>query len=61
MTKIRELKDGAGSFLRAIALPETADCEKAKASFRNVILTVAVPKKPEALQKPKKIEVKTAA
>jgi HSP20 family protein len=50
-----------GSFLRTVALPEAADCEKAKASFRNGILTVQVPKKPEALQKPRKIEVKTAA
>ena len=50
-----------GSFLRSIALPETADSDKAKASFKNGILTVTVPKKPEAQQKPRKIEIKAAA
>ena len=50
-----------GSFTRTIALPETADGDKAKASFKNGVLTVTVPKKPEAQQKPKKIEIKTAA
>ena len=50
-----------GSFLRTIALPETADSDKAKASFKNGILTVTVPKKAEAQQKPRKIEIKVAA
>lgn len=50
-----------GSFLRSVPLPETADSDKAKASFKNGILTVTVPKKPEAVQKPKKIEIKSAA
>ena len=50
-----------GSFVRTVALPETADGENAKASFKNGILTVTVPKKPEAVQKPKKIEIRTAA
>jgi HSP20 family protein len=50
-----------GSFLRTVALPETADFDKAKATFRNGILTVAVPKKAEAVQKPRKIEIKEAA
>ena len=50
-----------GSFVRTIPLPDTADSDKAKASFKNGILTVTVPKKPEAQQKPKKIEIKAAA
>lgn len=50
-----------GSFTRTIALPETADGDKAKATFKNGILTIEVPKKPEAQQKPKKIEIRTAA
>ena len=50
-----------GSFLRTVALPETADSDKAKASFKNGILTIVVPKKAEAQQKPKKIEIKSAA
>ena len=50
-----------GSFARTVALPETADSDKAKASFKNGILTVAIPKKLEAQQKPRKIEIKSAA
>lgn len=50
-----------GSFLRNIALPETADGDKAKASFKNGSLIITVPKKAEALQKPKKIDIKTTA
>lgn len=50
-----------GSFVRNVALPETADGGKAKAEFRNGILTVTVPKKAEAIQKPQKIDVKQAA
>lgn len=50
-----------GSFLRTVPLPETADSEKAKASFKNGILTVIVPKKAEARQKTQKIEIKAAA
>lgn len=50
-----------GSFIRSVTLPETADGTKAKAEFRNGILTVTVPKKAEAIQKPQKIDVKQAA
>lgn len=50
-----------GSCLRTVALPVTADGDKAKASFKNGILTVMIPKKAEAVQKAKKIEVKAAA
>ena len=50
-----------GSFYRTIALPETADCKKAEASFKNGVLTIAVPKKAEAIEKPKKLQIKKAA
>ena len=50
-----------GSFQRIIALPETAHCDKAEATFKNGILKIEVPKKAEALQKPKKLEIKKAA
>ncbi len=50
-----------GYFQRTLALPDTADCDNAEASFKNGILTVAVPKKPEAIQKPRKLEIKKAA
>lgn len=69
-TEDKEEKDGCeylcqemseGYFQRTVALPETADCDKADAIFKNGILTVTVPKKPEALQKPKKVQIKKAA
>lgn len=50
-----------GSFARTLALPESADGDNAKATFKNGILTVTVPKKPEAVQKAKKIEIREAA
>ena len=55
----REMSEGY--FQRTVALPETADCDKADASFKNGILTIAVLKKPEAMQKPKKLQIKKAA
>jgi HSP20 family protein len=55
----REMSEGY--FQRTIALPETADCDKADATFKNGVLTIAVPKKAEALQKPKKLQIKKAA
>ncbi len=50
-----------GSFQRTIALPETANCDKADASFKNGVLSVEVPKKAEAVKNPKKIQIKKAA
>lgn len=50
-----------GSFQRTIALPEAADSSQAKALFNNGILVITLPKKFEALQKPKKIEIDIAA
>lgn len=50
-----------GSFSRSVALPETANCDGAKAVFRNGVLTVSVPKKAEAVQKTRKIDIREAA
>ena len=50
-----------GSFSRTVALPESADCNKADATFKNGMLTIQVPKKAEAMQKPKKVAIKKAA
>jgi HSP20 family protein len=48
-----------GSFERHFALPEGLDTDKIEASFKNGVLTVRLPKKPEAVKREKKIEVKT--
>jgi HSP20 family protein len=46
-----------GSFTRTIALPVEVNSEKAKASFKNGVLEVVLPKKEEAKPKEIKIEV----
>jgi len=46
-----------GSFLRSIGLPSGIATDKAEASFKNGVLTVTLPKSPEA--SPKKIEIKS--
>ncbi len=50
-----------GSFQRVVALPDTANLDKAEASFKNGVLTIAVPKKAGAQSKERKIEIKQAA
>lgn len=50
-----------GSFYRTIALPETADGEKAEAKFKSGVLTVEVPKKAGAIKATKKLQIKKAA
>ncbi|WP_294623682.1 Hsp20/alpha crystallin family protein [uncultured Roseovarius sp.] len=47
-----------GSFRRSIRLPEGIDQDKIDAKFRNGVLTVHLPKKPEAQHPSRKIEVK---
>ena len=47
-----------GSFERHFALPEGVDTDKIEACFKNGVLTVRLPKKPEVLKPDKKIEVK---
>jgi len=49
-----------GSFYRTIPLPPGVDTEKAEAVFKNGVLTVTLPKTPEAQAKVKKIDVKAA-
>ncbi len=49
-----------GSFERRFALPEGVDADKIEATFRKGLLTVRLPKKPEAIKPEKKIEIKTA-
>jgi HSP20 family protein len=50
-----------GSFQRTMSLPDTANCDGADAHFKNGLLKIIIPKKTEALQKPRKITIKKAA
>lgn len=49
-----------GSFERYFQLPAGVDAEKIEASFKKGVLTVTLPKKPEAQKPAKKIDVKAA-
>ena len=49
-----------GSFERSFGLPEGVDADKIEANFKKGVLTVMLPKKPEAQKPAKKIEVKAA-
>jgi HSP20 family protein len=49
-----------GSFERYFRVPESVDTDKIEASFRKGVLTVTMPKKPEAQKPEKKIDVKAA-
>lgn len=49
-----------GSFERRFTLPEGMDADKIDASLKKGVLTVSLPKKPEAQKPTKKIEVKAA-
>jgi|SRR5579862_5807513 len=50
-----------GSFERSFTVPEGVDADKIEASFKKGVLTVKLPKKPEAVKPEKKIEIKAAA
>jgi len=49
-----------GSFERYFAVPNGVDADKIEARFKNGVLTVTMPKKPEAQTVSKKIDVKAA-
>ena len=49
-----------GSVYRSIPLPAGVDADKAEASFRNGVLTVSLPQRPEAKARVRKVEVKTS-
>jgi HSP20 family protein len=47
-----------GSFERRMQIPEDVEADKIEAAFKKGVLTVTLPKKPEAHKPAKKIEVK---
>jgi HSP20 family protein len=49
-----------GSFQRSFQVPNGIDADQIDASFRNGVLTVALPKSAEAQKREKKIEIKKA-
>lgn len=49
-----------GSFERTFRVPEDVDADKIAATFKKGVLTLTLPKKPEAQKPAKKIEVKAA-
>jgi len=49
-----------GSFERSFPVPDEVDADKIEASFKKGVLTVTLPKNPEAVKPEKKIEVKAA-
>jgi HSP20 family protein len=49
-----------GSFERCFRVPETVDTAKIEATFKQGVLRLTLPKKPEAQKAAKKIEVKAA-
>jgi len=49
-----------GFFERSFQVPDGVDRDKIEASFKKGVLTVTLPKKPEAQKAAKRIDVKTA-
>lgn len=49
-----------GSFERSFAVPDDVDPDKIEATFKKGVLTIIMPKKPEARKPEKKIEVKAS-
>jgi HSP20 family protein len=47
-----------GSFQRSFSVPDGVDADKVEASFKSGVLTVTLPKTPEAQKKEKQIEIK---
>ncbi len=47
-----------GAFQRSFSLPDGVDADKIEASFKKGVLTVTLPKKPEAIKPERKVEVK---
>ena len=46
-----------GTFKRSVSIPESADVDKVKATFKNGVLTVTLPKNGDAAKEGKKVEI----
>lgn len=55
----RRVERSYGSFTRSFTLPDYADTEKVDASFKNGVLDITIPKRPEEAKKSRKVEVKS--
>jgi HSP20 family protein len=53
----RRIESHYGSFSRSFSLPDTADRDKIKADYKNGVLTITIPQRPEL--KPREIPVST--
>ncbi len=49
-----------GAFHRSFQLPDGVDADKIEASFKKGVLAITLPKKPEAIQPERKIEIKAS-
>jgi HSP20 family protein len=49
-----------GDFHRTFRVPDGVDADKIEASFKNGVLSVTLPKTPEARRRQKKVEIKGA-
>lgn len=58
-THYHRVERSYGSFERAMSLPSDVDEAKISADFKNGVLELVLPKKPEAKKKAKKIQVKS--
>jgi HSP20 family protein len=49
-----------GSFQRSFRVPDSVNADRIEANFKNGVLTVTLPKMPEAVKAEKKIAIKKA-
>jgi HSP20 family protein len=57
---VRYVERAKGSFYRKIALPAEVDTDKVAASYKQGVLTVTLPKRPEAKPEVRTIPIKTS-
>ena len=58
--QFHRIERSSGSFERSMSLPFKINPDQVSAEFKNGVLTVTIPKPPEALESTRKIEVRQA-